>query len=135
MPKAVASQETEKKELTTVPGGYVILRKMNYGEVLHRRDIAAKMGSAGDEVEVKLQFLAVQQYELNKCVVEHNLEKDDNGTLFNFREAKDVMLLDPVVGQEIEKYIDEMNKLPGEETARFPRPSDDGDSAGQAGPV
>lgn len=135
MPKAVASQETKREELETVPGGYVVLRKMNYGEVLHRRDIAAKMGSAGDEVEVKLQFLAVQQYELNKCVVEHNLEKDDNGTLFNFREATDVMLLDPVVGQEIEKLIDEMNKLPGEETARFPRPSDDGGSAGQAGSV
>lgn len=134
MPKAVASQDTERKDLKTLDEGYVVLRKMSYGEILHRRDLAAKIGRAagGDDVEFKLQFLAVQQYEFSKCIVEHNLEKDDAGTLFNFKDAKDVALLDPVVGQEIETLIDGMNKLPGEETARFPRTSNDGDSAGQA---
>lgn len=131
MPEAGASRATERKELKTLEDGYVVLRKMNYGEILHRRDISAQMSAdrADQNVNVKLQFLAVQQYEFSKCIVEHNLTHD--GTAFNFKEAKDVALLDPVVAQEIENYIDAMNMLPGEETAKFPTGSPDGSSAGE----
>ncbi len=137
MPKAVASVDTERFDLKTLEGAYVVLKKLNYGQVLKRRELSASIGRADNQEDVKvtLTFLAVQQYEFTNCIVEHNLEKDDNGTLFNFKNLNDVALLDPVVGQEIETLIDQMNKLPGEETEKFQKPGSDGNSPEQASTI
>lgn len=116
MPRAVADlTQTERLDLATLPGGFVELRKMLYGELLHRRDIASTMkarkGSKGNR-DVSFEFdtdeLNVQHYEFRTCIVEHNLE-DENDKPLDFNRKEHVAKLDPKIAGEIEKKIMEMN--------------------------
>lgn len=115
MPRATVDMQTVRKELKTLPGGFVELRSMSYGEYLHRRDLALKMSMEGrDTKNSKVLIDAVQEnvaaYELKTCVVDHNLE-DESGRKLQLGNPMDFRRLDPRVGQEIGGYIDEMNKF------------------------
>jgi hypothetical protein len=115
MPKATVSVQPQYYELKSLEGGYVKLRRMTFGERLHRQDIAMTMSMQQDnrnrgqgKMEIKQAQTSVGQFEFSTCVVEHNLEKED-GQPMNFRNGTDFHLLDGRIGEEISSYIEEMH--------------------------
>lgn len=115
MPKAFAVTDITRHELKTCPDGYVVLKRMTYGQMLQRREMvkmAVALGKGKNTVgEMALANKHVSYLEFSWCIVEHNLEKDDNGTLFNFNNSADVDALDPRIGSEIDSLINEMNNF------------------------
>lgn len=119
MPKAVVdTTKTEKFELKTLPAseteeaGFVVLRRMSYGEFLKRRDMISKMSMRGQgkdtEAIMEMANEVVTRYEFLTCIVDHNLE-DANGKQLDFRSPKTFTQLDPTIGEEIAELIDEYN--------------------------
>lgn len=129
MPVGTVSQTTERKELKSLPpvagedGGYVVLKKLSYGQILLRRDMSSKMimeqrarrkGRNADsddvqKVEMELMQEVTRLYEFANCIVEHNIT-DAAGQPLDFSKQVHIKALSPQVGQEIETYIDEMNR-------------------------
>jgi hypothetical protein len=87
---------------------------MSYGERLHRQDIAMQMSMSADQrsrtasMSVTPTQTQVAAFELQTCVVEHNLE-DESGRLLNFSIPTDCQLLDGRIGEEISSLIDTMH--------------------------
>ena len=115
MPKAYSVSDTVREELKSCDGGFVVLKRMTYGDKLERQEIvkmSIQINSGKDAVgEMAMASKKATYLEFANCIVEHNLEKDDNGTLFNFKNAADVDALDPKVGEEIDSLITEMNNF------------------------
>lgn len=120
MPRATNNVlDTHRVDLKTCEGGFVVLRRMTYGQWLKRQEIMmslqmrseeAKNGKKGQEMvaDVAIAGLEVARYEFATCIAEHNLE-DDNGTPLNFQSAFTIDILDPRIGQEIGEEINKMN--------------------------
>lgn len=122
MPKATVSQETLKKDLKSCEGGFVTLKQLPFGLLLERRDNASKLSMHGkdDKVDIALMQRWSRQFEFVHCITDHNLE-DDNGVKLDFNNEMSIYALDPKIGQEIEKYLDELNgEDTAEEQANFP---------------
>lgn len=116
------------------PDGFVMLRPLTYSLLVHRRDKALKMRmiqerakrgaktSQGDTQVIDLEQMGdwSMQFDFNYCIGEHNLT-DAEGRLLNFNDPRQIAMtlksLDPKVGLEIEKYIDELNNPEDEELA------------------
>ena len=115
MPFAGVSTATEHFDLKTVEGGFVELRRMTYGEKLARQDmvkLSLEMGKGKDiKGEMAMANKMVTHSDFMNCIIEHNLEKDKNGTPFNFRDYNDFIRLDPRVGEEIDRLINSMNNF------------------------
>jgi hypothetical protein len=115
MPVAVVTNAlSDKKPLTSLPEGYVIVRRMNYGEKLLRSNMAAKFlmgGTSKDDVqgELSMQTEEVAYWDFANLVVEHNLE-DTDGRVLNFKIKADVKKLDGAIGDEIGRIIDEFQE-------------------------
>ncbi len=126
MPRAtIDTTVTERFELKSLPAsgdeeaGWIELRKLSYGQILHRRDMATKMAiegigdskGRGDDIKVTTDLIQkiVTEFEYKNCIVDHNLE-DANGKKLNFSNPANVQDLDPKVGQEIGNLIDDMNQ-------------------------
>lgn len=116
MPKAVVDISlTERYELESCPEGYVVLRRMTYGEKLQRQDMALDMAISGDNrqnTEMKLTGTQtkVTHFEFSRLITEHNLE-DAEGRQLDFKKLDTVQRLDPRIGQEIADLIESMNEL------------------------
>ena len=117
MPVAVVTNNvSEKMMLKTLPEGYVIVRRMTYGEELERSQIATKftmgaqVGSKDFAGELDVQTAKVALWDFSHLVIEHNLT-DANDTLLNFKNATDVNRLDVTVGKEIGQIIDDFNAV------------------------
>lgn len=115
MPVAViTNSQSDKIDLKTCPGGYVIVRRMNYGEKLLRDGMAAKFlmsGSTKDasmQGELEMQTEEVALWEFANLIVEHNLT-DTQDVPLNFKIKAHVKMLDPAVGDEIGQLIDAQN--------------------------
>lgn len=118
MPRAtVSASDTTRFDLKTCDGGFVVLRRLSYGEKMKRQEMsfgaAMKMDrkqTQSAEMVMDMAQTAATEFEFKNCIVEHNLE-DDNGNLLDFRTAVHVHLLDPRIGEEISGYIDQMNNF------------------------
>ena len=116
MPKAtVSTQETQRFDLKSCEGGFVELRKLSYGEVLTRRQIATEISMRGGnrkdaKTTVELMAEETALFDFKKCIVDHNLE-DDNGTKLDFRSKMALAILDPKIGTEIDTLIDGLNNF------------------------
>jgi hypothetical protein len=114
MVRATLSTVPEEFRLETCEGGWVKLRRMSYGERLHRQDLAVSMQMEADtktrktEMNVKQMQTAVAQFELSTCIVDHNLE-DENDKKLNFKNPLTFSQLDGRIGEEIARYIEEMH--------------------------
>lgn len=116
MPRATTTgNETERFDLKTCPGGFVVLRRLTYGEYLKRRQMASNMsvraekGQKDFEGVMELVNQKVTEFEFANCIVEHNLEDDDENIL-DFANPVNIRMLDPRIGEEISTRIDEMNQ-------------------------
>lgn len=115
MPSAVTSpNDVERYELKTCEGAFVELRRMTYGEFLHRQELAMGMSMSGkskDDLQMAMNIASrkTTEYEFAHCIVEHNLE-DENGTPLDFQKGATLDRLNPRIGNEINLYIDQMNQ-------------------------
>lgn len=126
MPKGTVSQETIHRNLKSAPpDGFVELRTLSFHEMQTRADIVSRMyqedkvgnlkkkGKRSDEEVVRGYFeimnVAVTEFEFRNCIVNHNLE-DENGNLIDFTRPMQAWRLDPKIGAEIGRYIDELNQ-------------------------
>jgi len=125
MPRATVSKLTERRSLTTLPAadatdttpaseeGWIELRRMSYGEKMAKDSEAMKMKFATEAIgnvdaEIAMVSEAANILEIQKCVMDHNLE-DEHGNKLNFQNVDHIRQLDPRVGQEITTLIGEMN--------------------------
>jgi hypothetical protein len=133
MPQATVTQETVRRELRSCPGGYVELRTLSFHEMNMRQEMAArvyqeekvpKRGQKRERPDIvrgyfELMNVAVTEYEFRNCITNHNLE-DENANLIDFTRPMQAWRLDPKVGEEISKYIDELNQLDEDEEDLVP---------------
>lgn len=120
MPAAVVDMNsTQRFDLKSAPpDGYVVLRKMTFGQKLTRQQNAMKINmemqrkSRGGNTKANMEMESLQSalYDFKNCVVEHNLT-DTSGNPLNLSTDFDVTRLDPRIGEEIATRIDEMNNF------------------------
>lgn len=112
MPRATVASQTEKFELKSLPEGYVVIRRMTYGEKLTRTDSMMNMRTSTDDREMEIRLLSkkIAFQDFGALIMEHNLT-DENDKPLNFKNAADVERLDPVVGDEIGQLIDKLNSF------------------------
>jgi hypothetical protein len=86
MPKATVNADGTKVDLKTCPGGFVTLRQLSFGQMLKRRDMAAKYmqefgtgRNATNRITIDILNEASRKYDFAHCIIDHNLE-DDRGT-------------------------------------------------------
>ncbi len=108
MPKAVTTEETVRRDLETLPDGFVVLRRSNFGEQLKLRTLIAQFEQGEGGTTTAIDYNAIVQYQLMQFVVEHNLE-DESGKTMDFAKKDNVQRLDPTVGAEVERLIDAYN--------------------------
>ena len=116
MPRATVAVDTERFDLKTLPEGFVVIRRMTFGEKLERTDQMMKIhGSTVDKdnpFEMSMSTKRIALKDFGALIVEHNLT-DENDRMLNFKDAKDVVRLDPKVGDEITELIDSINSYEG----------------------
>lgn len=126
MPVGVVVDETKRYELKSLAGAYVVIRRMNYGESLKRKDmmasIAMEMGDRKNKDEsTKLHMDLLQEktslWEFAKLIVDHNIT-DEKDVPLNFSNAEHVKRLVGRVGDEIQMYINELNSFEEDETVK-----------------
>lgn len=114
---ATITQTTETFKLKSCPpDGYVTIRRMTWGEKLKRQSMMTKYRMELDRttkdrdmsLDVDILQEKVSHWEFANLIVEHNLT-DENEQLLNFKNVADIDRLGPVVGEEIQRYIDELN--------------------------
>jgi hypothetical protein len=129
LPRATVSTETHHRDLKTLPDGWVTLKQLSFDEMLERRDNALRMSmeqdrKSGKNAKQKINLDSASQwtrhFEFSRCIVDHNLE-DDNGEKLNFANPMTLGVLDPKVGSEIERYIEELNQEDEESLEDFTR--------------
>lgn len=112
MPIATVARTEEKFELKTLPGAFVVVRRMTYGEKLERQDDMIQMSlkdkDEGMAIGIMNKKMALKDF--GNLIVEHNLT-DENERQLNFRDAKDVVSLDPRIGEEVSRYIEKINSF------------------------
>lgn len=122
MPRATVNLTPERFPLETLPKtddseeGFVVLRRLSYGEKLQKDQEAMKMrfdmSTAGEEGGMDAEIAMINEYatlsELSKCVMDHNLE-DESGRRLDFTKLADVRQLDPRVGDEIQSLLGKLN--------------------------
>jgi hypothetical protein len=124
MPVAtVVGTSTDRFDLKTVPEGYVVIRRMSYGDSLKRQKMSTKMtfGSTSDKKdfagELDIDQEGVALWDFANCIVEHNLT-DDREIPLDFKKPSDVRRLARPVGEEIGKLIDDVNNFEDDETVK-----------------
>jgi len=126
MAVATITQPTENFKLKSAPpDGYVTIRRMTWGEKLKRQSMMTKyrmeMAKTTKDKDMALDVDIMQEkvshWEFANLIVEHNLT-DEKETALNFRNIADIDRLGPIVGEEIQKYIDEMNSFEEEEEVK-----------------
>lgn len=120
MPRAEANVTEEiYRDLKSVPEGFVVLRRMTYGESVQRKAMI-RLSMEGDKdvrSEIAMANIEINNFEFAHCILDHNLEKND-GSKFNFKNPQDVALLDSRVGDEIESLIRELHSFEDEENVK-----------------
>ena len=120
MPSAVANlEETKRLDLKSLAEGFVLLRRMTYGQVVQRRTMSrmtlSTQGNRKSSLvgEMAMASKEITLFEFAHCIVDHNLE-DVDGRKLNLSLPTDFDRLDPRVGQEIEEAIGDMNNFEDE---------------------
>lgn len=113
MPKATVAMAPQRFELVSCPTGFVVIKRMSYGLMLYRQQEALRnsmSGEQGSTPELVMQMMQkrVAEVEFAKCIVDHNLD-DDDGNRLDFSTPAALDKLDPAIGEEIAKYIGEVN--------------------------
>jgi len=138
MPRIALQAEPTRFSLKSLPpDGYVVIKPLSFGQALERRQLATKLSveqqaqrrkqsGAGDDskprkpdkMDIAIMQRASREYEFAYCIIEHNIEGPD-GTPLNFKDRAAIDRLPKDLGEEIEKYLDEVNGEDNEEDLDF----------------
>jgi hypothetical protein len=115
LPRATISTQADRFDLKSLEGAWVELRRMSYGKWLERSQLAMQIGiEAGSKNGMKgnIEMLnrQVTAFELKQCLVDHNLD-DDNDEKMDLTKPANLDRLDPKVGQEIGELIRVMHEF------------------------
>jgi hypothetical protein len=116
VPVATVSPDTKHFDLKSLPGGWVELREMSYGQKLTRQQDTTKMsilmrkGQKDAEGQLATMQTAAAMIDFRTCVVDHNLT-DRQEQKLDFKNQAHVSTLSSRVGDEIATYIDQMNNF------------------------
>lgn len=118
MPVAVVTDEHHREELKSLPGAYVVIREMTYGERLQRSSLTGAMKILKDTKsdyagELSMETQKIALWDFANLIVEHNLE-DVDGRALNFKNASDVAKLSARVGDEVGALVDKWNSFDDE---------------------
>lgn len=118
MPVAVVDDEPRRFELKSLAGGYVIIREMSYGEKIHRQGLSGAMKILRDNKsdyagEIAMETARLTEWDFANLVIDHNLE-DKDGRKLNLQNKADLAKLSARIGDEVGKYIDELNSFDDE---------------------
>lgn len=113
MPRATNNiNDTIRVDLLSCPGGFVVLRRMSYGQRLKRDAMTVDMSMRQQGKERVIDIEAAQEevtcFEFASCIAEHNLE-DEHGNLLRFGEKYAVVALDARIGAEISAEIEKLH--------------------------
>ena len=115
MPRATVTTDTTVAQLRTLDEGYVKVKPLSYGQKKTRADKSASMwaelkerGGLGDRMMLDTITRASTLFDFQNCIVDHNLE-DESGNKLNFDNEATLDILDPRVGDEIEKVLASIN--------------------------
>ena len=122
MPRATVVTAPERFDLETLPkteeeeGGFVLIRRLSYGEKLQKDQEAMKMrfdmSTAGDSKAMDAEIAMISELatlnEFQKCIMDHNLQ-DDNGVRLDLTKLENIRQLDPRVGDEINQLMQQLN--------------------------
>ena len=114
MPVATLVPSTERHDLKSLPEGFVVLRRMSYGERLKRENLIMQMQMQAAErgkdpsMVVDMTNERLVAFEFATCIVDHNLT-DERDRKLNLSASKDFTALDPRIGDEISDLIKEMH--------------------------
>lgn len=124
MPIATVTKATVKEELKTLPGAFVVIRRMTYGEKLQRREQSMKMQMQMQDrkkdatIDIDMLSRAQTIWSFANLILEHNLEAPINPDdplsgvrTLDLKKASDISLLDPQIGEEIDTLIDKHNNF------------------------
>lgn len=132
MPLAVVLEKPERHDLKTCPGGYVMVRRMSFGEKLTRRGFNSKMdlemnrATKNAKSTIEIFNEATEIFDFMHCVVEHNLTKlvnaktgqpcgeddpDKKEVLLDFMKETDIKLVASQIAEEIGTIIDKLNNF------------------------
>lgn len=124
MPVAVVVQNTKEYKLKSCEGGIVEIRRMTFGESLVRKDMMASVAmemqnrssKANDSMKIQMDLLQEKTtlWEFLNLVVRHNLT-DANDKPLDFKNPAHVKALEGRIGDEIQKYINELNSFEEDE--------------------
>lgn len=122
----INAEDYQKFDLKSAPpDGFVMLRPLPYSMLITRRDKALKMRmiqqrtKRNQKPQAEEQVIDLEQmgdwstqFDFTYCIGEHNLT-DVSGALLQFNDQRQIAMtlrsLDPRVGSEIEKFIDQLN--------------------------
>jgi len=117
MPVATIDPDaTDKFDLKSLSGAYVVLRRMPYGKYLHRQEMALQLkiesrkGQSGSTGHMDMANRKVTEFEFAQCIVDHNLE-DANGEPLDFTNPRSFEFLNPQVGNEIGDLINDLHQF------------------------
>jgi hypothetical protein len=115
MPVAVVTEELHREELKSLPGAYVVIREMTYGERLNRTSLSGAMKVLKDQKsdyagEISMETQRIAIWDFAHLIVEHNLQDRDERTL-NFKNEADIRKLSAQVGDEVGQLIDKWNSF------------------------
>jgi hypothetical protein len=110
MPVGTVTKNTERFDLKTLTDGFVVIRRMSYGEKLERQDEMLKMKTTTGESVLELSMLIKKTAlrDFGNLVIDHNIT-DEAERKLNFKNPQDVLSLDPRIGDEISGLIDKIN--------------------------
>jgi len=115
MPKAVIDTVEERYELNSLPEGFVVLKRLPYGDWLKRQEMAMQMTfegnrKAGMKGKMDMMNYNTTVFEFSRCIVDHNLE-DASGNKLDFNNPATLAALDPRVGNEISDQIRNLHEF------------------------
>lgn len=114
MPEAGVNTTAVHVDLKTCPpDGYVEIRQLSYDEMLERRDnavnVTQKMGIKDADANIRFANKWSNYFTFARCITDHNLTFDGKPIDFS-RPQTALAQLDPKIGAEIEKAIDNLNQ-------------------------
>jgi hypothetical protein len=115
------SSDTEKLDLKSLPGGFVVAKRLTYGQKLQRRQMVSGLkveAGKGKDFAGEMNMVSEKAtvFDFQHCIVEHNLGKlkpgtEDEEIPIDFGNVQDVRALDPRVGEEIDNFLSELNNF------------------------
>jgi len=115
MPVVVVSEDVVHFDLKTVDGGYVKIKQMSYGQKIYRSGLTGSMKVLKDNKsdyagELAMETAKITEWDFANLIAESNLEVAE-GVPYNFGNKDHLRKLPAKVGDEIGKYIDEVNSF------------------------